>query len=162
MSVQNIPRFNGHPVLEKMPAPCLFMTEGGFNVRIPLPYEKSENGVADIYVHRGCVEYWANRYIDAVYDVLLIDKTYKLYYPVKNLRTGLYDILGEDVEHSVEEIYDMAMRAKKNYLSHPIKLPKPKRNSMQRYNLPEDWALVHPDNMITPEYVKEYNIPRFW
>ena len=156
-----ITTLNGHPILKDMPAPCLFETEGGFNVRIALPYEKSEMGVADIYVHKGCVTWRGDRYVDAKFDVLLVDSTYKLYYPVKDPETGLYNIVGEEGEHSVEEIYDMAMKAKQDYLAHPIKLPKPNRHSMARFQLPEEWATVHPANMLTPGYVQGTTLPDF-
>ena len=138
---------NGHPVIKDMPAPRLFQTEGGLNIRIALPYEKSATGTADIYVHKACVAWAGDNYVDAKFDVLLIDEAYRLYYPVKDSETGLLRLIAEEGTHPVEEICDMCQQAKLDYQAHPIKVPKQPFWDRD-LRPPEQWATVHPNGML--------------
>ena len=152
----------GHPVIKDMPAPRLFQTNGGLTVRIALPYEKSAIGTADIYVHKACVKWVGDDYVDAKFDVLLVDKSYKLYYPVEDKDTGLMHLIEEEGEHPVEEICQMCEQAKSDYSKNPLKLPKRHFWQKEVYSPPAEWAEIHPEGMLNADYLsKDGTVPSF-
>ena len=151
---EQITKLNGHPIIKGMPAPRLFQTSGGLTVRIALPYAKSETGTADIYVHKACVAWAGDEYVDAKFDVLLVDNSYKLYYPVKDKETGLFRLIEEEGEHSVDEICNMCVAAKEEYNKHPLKLPKKHFWEKKNYDPPCEWANIHPEGMLDANYLR--------
>lgn len=145
--------YNGHPILTNMPAPRLFKTGNEEAVRISLKYDKSPIGTADIYVHKNCVTYNEGEYIDATYNVLLMDNAYSLYYPMKNKDTGLLELQASDTEFSVEDIYKLAEYTKEDYKSNPIKKPKQSFIKKMRGEEFGDWMNIHPNGMLTMDYL---------
>jgi hypothetical protein len=145
--------YNGHPILTDMPAPRLFKTGNEEAVRISLKYDKSPIGTADIYVHKNCVSHSNGDYIDATYNVLLIDDAYTLYYPMKNKDTGLLELRASDIEFSVEDICEMAEHTKDDYQSHPIKVPRKGLMKKKRGEEFGEWLNVHPTDMLTIDYL---------
>lgn len=146
--------YNGHPILTDMPAPRLFKTGNEEAVRISLKYDKSPIGTADIYVHKNCVTHTHGDYIDATYNVLLIDDSYTLYYPMKNKDTGLLELKASEFPFSVEDICKMAERTKQDYEVNPIK--KSKSGLMKKLRGEEfgEWSNLHPNDMLTIDYLE--------
>lgn len=109
--------YNGHPVLKNIPGKRMFKTNNEEAVRISLNYEKSEIGLADIYVHKNCVTHaTGNSSDEATYDVLLIDNAYHLYYPMRNRDNGLLELRKSEEALSVDIIHEMAERTKEHCL----------------------------------------------
>ena len=141
--------YNGHPVLTEMPAPRLFMTKNEEAVRVSLKYPKSPIGSVDIYVHKKCLTYRGGKNVNAVYDVLLVDNDYKLYYPVKNDQTGMFEIQPSEKSYSTEEICKLAEITKNDYKSHPVESPK--QTFMEKLKGVPQLPPSGPRDMIDPE-----------
>lgn len=147
-------KYNGHPILDDMPAPRLFVTGNEEAVRIALSFKDSPKGTADIYVHKNCVTYSQGEYIDATFDIILIDDEYVLYYPMKNPDTGKYELRGTEKKYSLEEICVLAEKTKVDYAKHPIKRPRSLLPKFRPYVVLDEYLGIEPKGMLTKEYLE--------
>ncbi|MBO5434697.1 hypothetical protein J6A31_02600 [bacterium] len=112
-------KYNGHIIIKDMPASRLFKTKSNIAVRVSLKCDKSPIGNADIYVHANCVSHSGGRDPDSRYDVLLIDDSYQVYYPMRNPKTGKAELNSNGEMLTPEMVYKMAERTKADCAKHP-------------------------------------------
>lgn len=115
---------NGHIVLCGVPAPLLFQGVVDSTIRLSLPYPDSPNGKADIYVHKNCVRKIQGRYVDATYNVLLVDSTYFFYYRVHDDENDCDMFVHSKETYTSEYIQQLTNEAIAEYNKHPIIVPK--------------------------------------
>lgn len=109
------PRKNGHVVIDKYPMNRLFITSGGVTVRVSLDYDRAPNGKADVYLHKNCCsKTGGTSQYKAVYDIILIDGQYPLYYDEIDYETGSCRMVDTGIRLTPEQFYDMADATKKH------------------------------------------------
>lgn len=115
------PRKNGHIVIEKYPMNRLFMTHGGVTLRVSLDYDKAPNGKADVYLHKNCCSKSGGMGYSSVYNIILIDEKYPLYYDEIDYETGAYRMVDTGIRLTPEQFADMAAETRHKELANTNK-----------------------------------------
>ena len=122
MELVVLERFNGHIVLDDVPAVKLSVADGSRaedsrcgGVVIHLDCPKLDAGVADIHVHSSCCQHKSGEGANALYRVVLLDDQYNLYFNGIDPQTKEPIRCVADSKLSSELIYNAMEKTKANY-----------------------------------------------
>lgn len=150
-----VERFNGHIVLDDVPAAKLSMSNGGRaedercgpGVVIHLDCPKLGAGVADIHVHTSCCQHKSGEGTNALYRIVLLDEQYNLYFDGIDPKTNEPVRCVAKSKLSSELIYNAMEKTKANYARIREKRRLAQKELVPKDMLTERYLVPSPDHM---------------
>lgn len=161
--------YNGHIVVKNIPGPLITFVNGKdpsdkTTVKCIIDFPGGPADMAYICLGTNCCKYrnpanTADSKTDwekSVYDIMLVDEEYTVYFPEKDVSSGIVTIFPTDGILSKNEVAEALNQAAMRYKKDPIK---PKGSLFKKPD-PIDRKMACPVDMINPYDVP--NLPGSW